>query len=322
MKKKLILALIFAALCTVPALAQRTGVTLTTFANLPATCTPQQPFVVSDANATCTAGSGSARWCLCTDAGNAYEPDPGGTPGPDSVGTSQLNDGTDTPLAGEWVQVDAGDTSRFSYRTDGELLTDTGAAPLASPTFTGDPLGPTPSVGDNDTSLVTSAFVQGEIRGWWQWGAFDMSVDGTNCKSPVGVTINGGPIIGAIDCDDDVASILYGDAQLEVYDGGDLVFTLLAINTNATPSGILDFDISAQCRGNDDLVNSTWGSVQNAAITFATQNDLMHADTAAVTPDGTCAAGDTIFWRAVMDATATTTEVADVEIITVSLRES
>lgn len=37
------------------------------------------------------------------------------------------------------------------------------AAPLASPTFTGDPKAPTPSPGDNDTSIATTAFVQAEI---------------------------------------------------------------------------------------------------------------------------------------------------------------
>src|SRR5215468_9875234 len=36
-------------------------------------------------------------------------------------------------------------------------------APLNSPLFTGDPRGPTPSPGDNDTSLATTAFVQSTI---------------------------------------------------------------------------------------------------------------------------------------------------------------
>lgn len=35
-------------------------------------------------------------------------------------------------------------------------------APLASPTFTGNPAAPTPSKGDNDTSLATTGFVKGE----------------------------------------------------------------------------------------------------------------------------------------------------------------
>lgn len=37
-----------------------------------------------------------------------------------------------------------------------------GKAPLASPTFTGDPRAPTPSPGDNDTSIATTAFVHVE----------------------------------------------------------------------------------------------------------------------------------------------------------------
>ena len=36
-------------------------------------------------------------------------------------------------------------------------------APLASPLFTGDPRGPTAALGDNDTSLATTAFVQQEL---------------------------------------------------------------------------------------------------------------------------------------------------------------
>jgi hypothetical protein len=39
----------------------------------------------------------------------------------------------------------------------------TGAAPLASPTLTGDPKAPTPSPGDNDTSIATTAFVTAAI---------------------------------------------------------------------------------------------------------------------------------------------------------------
>lgn len=40
----------------------------------------------------------------------------------------------------------------------------TGAAPLASPTFTGDPKAPTPAAGDDDTSIATTAYVRGEVE--------------------------------------------------------------------------------------------------------------------------------------------------------------
>jgi hypothetical protein len=93
--------------------------------------------------------------------GTATDLTAGGAPGVDSIGTSELDDSADTPLSGEWVQV-SGDTTDFVYRTDAELLTDTGAAALAGPVFTGDPTAPTPSVDDNDTSIATTAFVQAE----------------------------------------------------------------------------------------------------------------------------------------------------------------
>lgn len=38
-----------------------------------------------------------------------------------------------------------------------------GAAPLASPIFTGDPKAPTPAAGDNDTTIATTAFVQAAL---------------------------------------------------------------------------------------------------------------------------------------------------------------
>lgn len=41
-----------------------------------------------------------------------------------------------------------------------------GYAPLASPSLTGNPLAPTPALGDNDTSVATTAFVQGTLGGY------------------------------------------------------------------------------------------------------------------------------------------------------------
>lgn len=41
-----------------------------------------------------------------------------------------------------------------------------GLAPLASPALTGTPTAPTPSAADNDTSIATTAFVQGELANY------------------------------------------------------------------------------------------------------------------------------------------------------------
>jgi hypothetical protein len=50
-------------------------------------------------------------------------------------------------------------TAAEASRGDHVHPTDTTRAPLASPAFTGNPTAPTPSVGDNDTSIATTAFV-------------------------------------------------------------------------------------------------------------------------------------------------------------------
>jgi len=53
----------------------------------------------------------------------------------------------------------------------------TGAAPLASPTFTGDPKAPTPLATDNDTTIATTAFVQAVIAALQATGVLDARED-------------------------------------------------------------------------------------------------------------------------------------------------
>ena len=50
-----------------------------------------------------------------------------------------------------------------NYNTDWTTVNLAAYAPLNSPIFTGDPRGPTAALGDNDTSLATTAFVQQEL---------------------------------------------------------------------------------------------------------------------------------------------------------------
>jgi hypothetical protein len=62
----------------------------------------------------------------------------------------------------------AGGVTSFNTRTGAVTLTTAdvtgvGGAPLASPVFTGDPQAPTPVLTDNDTSIATTAFVQGLV---------------------------------------------------------------------------------------------------------------------------------------------------------------
>lgn len=52
-----------------------------------------------------------------------------------------------------------------------------GYAPLASPMFTGNPAAPTPTAGDNDTSIATTAFVQTAIAGKADTSALALKAD-------------------------------------------------------------------------------------------------------------------------------------------------
>jgi hypothetical protein len=68
------------------------------------------------------------------------------------------------------------------------LVTDLGLkAPLASPVFTGNPTAPTPSTGDEDTSIATTAFVQTAVdsaTGAGLFGYFDYTFNASNYTPP------------------------------------------------------------------------------------------------------------------------------------------
>lgn len=93
-------------------------------------------------------------------------------PSSGDAGTGQVVKGNDTrltnartPSAHASTHASAGsDPVTLAQSQVTNLTTDLAAkAPLASPALTGNPTAPTPSGGDNDTSIATTAFVQGEI---------------------------------------------------------------------------------------------------------------------------------------------------------------
>jgi hypothetical protein len=57
------------------------------------------------------------------------------------------------------------DNGYINYRTKANMMSDLGAAALASPTFTGTPKAPTAASGTNTTQLATTAFVQNALAG-------------------------------------------------------------------------------------------------------------------------------------------------------------
>lgn len=63
-------------------------------------------------------------------------------------------------------------------------------APLNSPHLTGDPWAPTPALGDNDTSIATTAFVQGTVN-----GVLSLSVAGNSNVSLTAIQAGNGILI-------------------------------------------------------------------------------------------------------------------------------
>ena len=148
------------------------------------------------------------------------------------------------------------------------------------------------------------------LKSVW-FGAGSLSTDGTQCAAPAEVTINSGPKLWTIICTDNDASTIYGSIKMpDSWDGGTVTFTHVYLQTAADTSA-LNGDIAAQCRGNGEAPSSTWGTevaIDDAAVTGSNQNDM--TTSAAVTPAGTCAAGDMLYFRYQLDATGTTTAVA------------
>lgn len=149
-------------------------------------------------------------------------------------------------------------------------------------------------------------------RGYFFVPAGALVGDGTNCPlSASAVTINSGPKLYTMIC----GSGANGDMDFDVvmpmdWDGTALVFepsyTQTAANTSAMNS-----DIKAQCRGVAETPSSTWGTavaIDDAAVTGTNAEDKTLSG--AVTPAGTCAAGDHLYVRYTLDVTGTTTPEA------------
>lgn len=160
------------------------------------------------------------------------------------------------------------------------------------------------------TTIVDSAF----------WDSGGMTPDGTQCADAAEATINSGPMQYTIICADNDASTLYGHIVMpDSWDAGTVTFELEYLQT-AADTNALNSDITCQCRGATETVNNTWGTEQaidDAGVTGS--NAVDHTTSAAVTCNGTCAAGDTLYWRWQMDATGTTTAVATLHILGIKM---
>ena len=124
---------------------------------------------------------------------------------------------------------------------------------------------------------------------------------GSTCTLGAVAAINSGPSVAAVNCTDAGTSSFEGQLTLP-QDIATLTFTI-TVNDLDSSSQHFAGDFSAMCRNNATAVNSTWGTSQSVDVTMTTASNNYTGTTAAVTPNGTCTSGGTLFWRFVVNTT-------------------
>lgn len=146
------------------------------------------------------------------------------------------------------------------------------------------------------------------------FNAVSLSTDGTNCADPSEQTINSGPKVFTIRCTD-AAGVIHGAILMpDSWDGGSLTFTIYA--THGTTESIgTDGDVAASCRADSGAISSTYGTAIALDIDVTTANDVEMATSAAVTPNGSCAGGNWLYWKWTKDAAGSDANSANTDIL-------
>jgi hypothetical protein len=157
------------------------------------------------------------------------------------------------------------------------------------------------------------------------WGAGAISSDGTQCADPTEVTLNSGPKLFSISCADNAASIIYGSTVMpDGWDAGTVTFEIMVWH-GTTETITFAGDFQAQCRASGEVPSGTWApdpvdANSQADVSITTANQIVSATTGgAITPAGTCAVGDMLFWKWTMDAANTDANGANTDILGVKM---
>lgn len=154
--------------------------------------------------------------------------------------------------------------------------------------------------------------------------AGSMDVSGTTCTLATSAAlVTNGPKLPYITCtDSDTASIEFEWVMPDGWNAGTITVELIAQNTANNNTQVYELDFAGQCvRSGDQIAAHSTTGEQAATITWGNNTNLeQHATTAAITLNGTCAAGAHVYMRGQVDATATTvSDASTVRIIAVKV---
>lgn len=143
--------------------------------------------------------------------------------------------------------------------------------------------------------------------------------DGTNCLYPSTRTINSGHQVESIRCADSGSSVVrYSLRMPSTWDAGTVTVTPTVLHgTTETITWAMDF--ATACRRPADTWNNTYGTAQSANVSITTANQTAEQTTAAITADGTCAAGAMLLIRGTVDATDMSANGANTDLLGITV---
>ncbi len=172
---------------------------------------------------------------------------------------------------------------------------------------------------DAATKKAMWAFQSGyyPLKSGWIPAAI-MEVDGTNCAAPTAATpIASGAKLKTIICLDNDSSRMHATFLIpNDYDGGTITLTSAVVQT-AADTGVIEFQARAQCKGDTEtlVAITSFGTEVVWTDTMTGSGAVNMATSGAITPSGTCAAGDLISFSIDIGATNTTTAMATAHIL-------
>lgn len=150
------------------------------------------------------------------------------------------------------------------------------------------------------------------------YGAGAMSTDGTQCATAAEATpVGSGAKLWTIICTDNDSSRMHGSFVMpNGWDGGTLLFSLTAVQTAADTSN-LGWTVAAQCKGDTEslVATASYGTEVTTTDAMSGSGKQNTSTSTAVTPSGTCAAGDLLAFYIDVDATITTTAMATTHVL-------